>query len=1074
MGRGQRGFGAAVVAAALAITGVQAVAPLPGSLPAPSPFLPVANAETDTSIAGFAQSNEIPEGTQVYFQWMDRDGAVSPVYRTEMKRDGDQTRFAFDTSGGFVDRVNKKRVFTSKEGQRFRVWFGELEGAQTNNRLLPYADGADFGFGEWVRVEPGKAGLTAGSHVGPLHVRTYEIPDAGYMVKPRDHWVEDNAGPHKGQAQTNWLHGTVAFGTDGRGGTAALDDYRVVVSVLDPAWKDKVGNDPASTKHTLEQNPEAILTTVSAPIVQGRYTVRLPQDAQDADANLLYAYVEDPNGKQVPAVGKWQTPQFEAVEENSVDFALPVVVDLQIRAKVADQEQGFNMTDAPARPGDAVQLEGVGNLPHEGVREIWYLNGLQVSGSAPVPSLDAFGNVAYKVPENVNRGDVFTAVLITKITGREVAATSIIIETEEQPLPVPGGPDAPYEPPAAPDGPYTDAFETTFKPAYVRPGQTAVSVPPLATLTRNGERFSNQPLPEGTTLLTSTPGAEIITDAGGNEVVRFTPQSWARVGETINVEVLVTYPDKTTSTAIAPFTVIARPLNETAFVDYEQGRKARPGQTVSVRRIGERFNPRDQIVQFLPDKEHNTLNGWRVVVDEFTGDLRATAPQDPEPLRFGTLAFFNDGSHRKIETVIGVADPVTDSERYQPTYERTIVEPGALTCSAAPKDLPKDASVTVTSNGGVQTVTLGNDNTVCVTVPKDAAPATVYTVALQVNYADDSVEALSAEFEVESMARALRDLTVELDPVHEGSVEPVLPKAFEELPKETTFGVGAEFTDEHWDVEVNKDSGALRVQPRPEVVPDTKVRIPVVVSLPDTSQAVVAVEATATASQRSQYNPSYTAASVNAGARVRMPLDSQVPATFSLVEGVDGVSLSVDKQGTLTAHADPTALPGPRSIKVAVSYSDGSRETITALLTVKTSQGNEHLRDDETLNPLTLTHPAGAKAVGAIKRPAGAEITTFDLQSTEWGARITPAGVFTATIPASVPVGEQRHFPVNVIYADGSTNTVTITVKVAPAQKPAPKPALSSAATILPIVLGLLALVAGGAYAFVTQSGLNF
>ncbi|MDK7132118.1 hypothetical protein QP390_10835, partial [Bifidobacterium breve] len=80
----------------------------------------------------------------------------------------------------------------------------------------------------------------------------------------------------------------------------------------------------------------------------------------------------------------------------------------------------------------------------------------------------------------------------------------------------------------------------------------------------------------------------------------------------------------------------------------------------------------------------------------------------------------------------------------------------------------------------------------------------------------------------------------------------------------------------------------------------------------------------------------------------------------------------------------------------------------------------------------------------------------------------------TATIPASVPVGEQRHFPVNVIYADGSTNTVTITVKVAPAQKPAPKPALSSAATILPIVLGLLALVAGAAYALVTQSGLSF
>ena len=209
-------------------------------------------------------------------------------------------------------------------------------------------------------------------------------------------------------------------------------------------------------------------------------------------------------------------------------------------------------------------------------------------------------------------------------------------------------------------------------------------------------------------------------------------------------------------------------------------------------------------------------------------------------------------------------------------------------------------------------------------------------------------------------------------------------------------------------------------------------------------------------------------------------LPEDAGARFALAGSAEGVDLRIDaSSGSITAKSHSTSLPGKRDISVLVEYADGTFETVPAQLLVKTAAGNDRMSQDEQLQPLQLTGKPGEVVAGAIERPRNAEAARFRLAKGTWDATIDATGVFTTTIPAEAQEGESQTFTVDVTYADGSVNKVSVTVSAAKAeddapssptepQKPtgdAPDADGSSVARVLPIVLGVLVLIGGAAFA---------
>jgi|GEM_PF-7097674 len=90
----------------------------------------------------------VPEGTTVYMQWMDKDGAVSPIYSTkthnnvDVQADGDPTgSYAFDLTKGWVDNAGKTHLYNATSGQYFRVWVEDYQQDGLNVSMIRQSGG---------------------------------------------------------------------------------------------------------------------------------------------------------------------------------------------------------------------------------------------------------------------------------------------------------------------------------------------------------------------------------------------------------------------------------------------------------------------------------------------------------------------------------------------------------------------------------------------------------------------------------------------------------------------------------------------------------------------------------------------------------------------------------------------------------------------------------------------------------------------------------------------------------------------------------------------------------------------
>ncbi|CCI83316.1 hypothetical protein [Corynebacterium otitidis] len=108
----------------------------------------------------------VPEGTTVYAQWIDKDGAVSPVYSAETHDlpgaagSGGPGTYAFKLPV-WTDADGNEHRFLAHSNQRYRIWVEPTVNPATGNELvqlraaggyLPYtfASGSGEGLGEFA------------------------------------------------------------------------------------------------------------------------------------------------------------------------------------------------------------------------------------------------------------------------------------------------------------------------------------------------------------------------------------------------------------------------------------------------------------------------------------------------------------------------------------------------------------------------------------------------------------------------------------------------------------------------------------------------------------------------------------------------------------------------------------------------------------------------------------------------------------------------------------------------------------------------------------------------------------
>lgn len=86
----------------------------------------------------------VPENTPVYMQWIDTDGAVSPIYQAHTTNklssvDGSQVgpgAYAFDLRKAWIDANGVSHTYRAIDGQYYRLWINDFTTANVNTATM--------------------------------------------------------------------------------------------------------------------------------------------------------------------------------------------------------------------------------------------------------------------------------------------------------------------------------------------------------------------------------------------------------------------------------------------------------------------------------------------------------------------------------------------------------------------------------------------------------------------------------------------------------------------------------------------------------------------------------------------------------------------------------------------------------------------------------------------------------------------------------------------------------------------------------------------------------------------------
>ncbi|ENK6448504.1 YPDG domain-containing protein [Staphylococcus pseudintermedius] len=610
----------------------------------------------------------VPEGTKVYMQWIDTDGAVSPVYQASTTNKlsssgGSQVgpgAYAFDLREAWIDSNGKAHRYEASSGQYYRLWIDDYKTVDGNTATMLRQAGGFFP-GSYVNSVTGNnigQFPLIGTNMQRTGIFMGVIPTNDYMTTDTSNWIQDNEGPISNPAVTStseFVSGKVwsetgsgdyansATGPNFNSGDIAREGYQVVMSSLTSAgaqaYKAQVESLPtdqqAAAAHQLfKDHPEFISATVTGKTdANGAYTLRFPSGSLSKD--YLYGYVMDNKGNLVKGYSSFTSPLFRSPNSNlsfapqtapyhrpaknawvNVNFALVETIETSIDIT------NFDVTANPAQRGDTAIIDvtstALSPLPTHVEWRDSKGNVVQKSGDVTtVEEAETAGT--FTIPDDAKTGEIYTVYIVSG--GNEVAADSLIVQVQEN--------AATYEP----------VYPTTT----VEQDQTVTIPTPT-----NEDGLA---LPDGTKF------------EGGNNV-----PEWATVNEdgsisispnqdvekgNYNVPVVVTYPDDSKETVFAP--VLVQEAVPTA----------------------EQYDPTSETI----NKEYGTtatedeIKGAITIPDYPTdGDQPTITIDDPTQIPNGTeegtvnvgvTVTYPDGSTDKL-TVPVVTGKQADNDKYTP------------------------------------------------------------------------------------------------------------------------------------------------------------------------------------------------------------------------------------------------------------------------------------------------------------------------------------------------------------------------------------------------------------------------
>ena len=913
---------------------------------------------TDGVMDPTTTTNARLDGKKLYMQWIDEDGAVSPVYTTT-STNGLENDGSAGSQGGkgsfvfkplpWVDAKGKVHTYDARPSQeQLKIWLAPGQTGLAGNELKQavQSPGGDSGF--W-NIPDGN--LDGTFYVAPANIQrtsiwTREVPtelnDDTNVYVTKDNYSEQDAVADLDRRAKNQISGKVWLESnmDGLGtfptstNEQFLENFTVVTSVLTPEGRAAVAalQDQSAeqrlpqVKSLLQAHPEYIAQTVAAKTnTDGDYAAVfepgvLTGESTRDEYDYIYQYVMDPNGNVVNTVSRFMTSEFAwpgtgtmAGAQNRFS-ARPVLnswVDLN-HAVLPSSESSLDITNYDdfnrlAKPGATAELDVSHNFyPGENAKIVWYQDNEEIS-SEPVNSTAEAEAQTLTVPEDAPAGTRYTAVLV--VAGNEVAADSFVVDADTDG-----------------DG-LTDDEEKGIGTDPENPDSDGDGVNDGDEVSGDKNPFKeNKSDPEG------KPGNTdpLNPDSDGDGVTD---------GDEINTKVdddgkTVDNPDETDPVTDPN----AHPTNTVVDPSYEDKRVVPGEETKSSPAFADKDGKDVEAPEgskfAIPD-DFTAPEGYTVGIDENTGVITVTAPDELD-----------------ADTVEEFDVPVTV------TYPDDSVDD-----ATAKFELDTDGDGTPDTkdddddNDGISDEEEKEDGT----NPKAPNQNGEY----EPGYEDGS-------------GKPGEDVTVPAPEFKDKDGNPT------EAPEDTTFAPGDGAPE---GVEVDENTGEITVPVPEDANPGDEITVPVEVTYPDGSKDNVDVTVTVeepdapapVEKDTDKFDPDYDDGSGKPGDDVTVPAPefkdkdgnpTEAPddTTFAPGENApDGVTVD-ENTGEITVPVPEDVNPGDEiTVPVEVTYPDKSKDNVDVTVTVE--------QPDPSVNPGDTTVPADNEehTVGKVENPKGDE-----------------------------------------------------------------------------------------------------
>ncbi|RLK64078.1 LPXTG cell wall anchor domain-containing protein [Atopobacter sp. AH10] len=406
-----------------------------------------------------------------------------------------------------------------------------------------------------------------------------------------------------------------------------------------------------------------------------------------------------------------------------------------------------------------------------------------------------------------------------------------------------------------------------------------------------------------------------------------------------------------------------------------------------------------------------------------------------------------------------VKEKPADKDLYEPEYKDQEAKPGDKVEIDKPSFKDKDGNPTTAPEGtkfrpdGDQPgVTIDpNTGAITVEVPKDKQPGDKIEVPVIVEYPDGTTDKVTVTVTVGKLEdKDLYEPEYKDQEAKPGDkVEIDKPSFKDKDGNPTTAPGGTKFRPEGGQpgVTIDPNTGAITVEVPKDKKPGDKIEVPVIVEYPDgTTDKVTVTVTVGKLEDKDLYEPEYKDQEAKPGDKVEIDKPSfkdkdgnptTAPEGTKFRPDGDQPGVTIDPNtGAIIVEVPKDKQPGDKiEVPVIVEYPDGTTDKVTVTVTVgKVSDKDlyEPEYKDQEAKPgdkVEIDKPSFKDKDGKPTRaPEG---TKFRPDGDQPGVTIDPnTGAITVEVPKDKQPGDKIDISVIVEYPDGTTDKVTVTVRV--------------------------------------------